>query len=99
MSCSTVRFRKVQHELEEAEERAEIAETTVNKLRIRTREHTSKVAVVSCFTSLRLHQLPLILMSPLAALAPSHRPLLCLCRSLTEAAASPRRGDACDDAA
>lgn len=47
MSCSTVRFRKVQHELDEAEERAEIAETTVNKLRIRTREQTSKVAIVS----------------------------------------------------
>lgn len=47
MSGSTVRFRKVQHELEEAEERAEIAETTVNKLRVRTREHTGKVATVS----------------------------------------------------
>lgn len=47
MSCSTVRFRKVQHELDEAEERAEIAETTVSKLRIRTREQSSKVAVVS----------------------------------------------------
>ncbi|CAF94090.1 unnamed protein product, partial [Tetraodon nigroviridis] len=47
VSCSTVRFRKVQHELDEAEERAEIAETTVNKLRIRTREQTSKVAIVS----------------------------------------------------
>uniref|UniRef100_A0A3P9DNQ6 Myosin-7B n=1 Tax=Maylandia zebra TaxID=106582 RepID=A0A3P9DNQ6_9CICH len=47
VSCSTVRFRKVQHELDEAEERADIAETTVNKLRIRTREQTSKVAMVS----------------------------------------------------
>lgn len=47
VSCSTVRFRKVQHELDEAEERAEIAETTVSKLRIRTREQSSKVAVVS----------------------------------------------------
>uniref|UniRef100_A0A3B4VMY1 Myosin-7B-like n=1 Tax=Seriola dumerili TaxID=41447 RepID=A0A3B4VMY1_SERDU len=47
VSCSTVRFRKVQHELDDAEERADIAETTVNKLRIRTREQTSKVAVVS----------------------------------------------------
>lgn len=53
MSGSTVRFRKVQHELEEAEERAEIAETTVNKLRIRTREHTSKVTIVSGFPALR----------------------------------------------
>lgn len=47
MSSNAVRFRKVQHELDEAEERADIAETTVNKLRIRTREQTSKVAIVS----------------------------------------------------
>ncbi|XP_004573299.3 myosin-7 [Maylandia zebra] len=47
VSCSTVRFRKVQHELDEAEERADIAETTVNKLRIRTREQTSKVAMIT----------------------------------------------------
>lgn len=47
VSCGAVRFRKVQHELDEAEERADIAETTVNKLRIRTREQTSKIAVVS----------------------------------------------------
>ncbi len=52
MSCSTARFRKVQHELDDAEERADIAEATVNKLRIRTCEQSSKVAVVSptaCF--------------------------------------------------
>lgn len=49
MSCGAVRFRKVQHELDDAEERADIAETTVNKLRIRTREQTSKVVVVSGF--------------------------------------------------
>lgn len=49
VSCSTVRFRKVQHDLDEAEERAEIAETTVNKLRIRTRQTTSNVTVVRCF--------------------------------------------------
>lgn len=47
MSCTTVRFRKVQHELDDAEERADIAETTVNKLRIRTREQSKKVALVS----------------------------------------------------
>lgn len=46
MSCSTVRFRKIQYELDDAEERADIAETTVNKLRIRTREQTTKVAMV-----------------------------------------------------
>lgn len=54
MSCSTVRFRKVQHELDEAEERAEIAETTVNKLRIRTREQSSKVATVSVPAGMRV---------------------------------------------
>ncbi|XP_068452910.1 myosin-7B-like [Clinocottus analis] len=46
VSCSTVRFRKVQHELDDAEERADVAETNVNKLRIRTREQSSKVAVI-----------------------------------------------------
>lgn len=47
VSCSTVRFRKVQHELDAAEERADVAETTVNKLRIRTRDQTNKVVMVS----------------------------------------------------
>lgn len=47
MGSSTLRYRKIQHELDDAEERADIAETTVNKLRIRTREQTSKVTVVS----------------------------------------------------
>ncbi|XP_040009415.1 myosin-7B-like [Xiphias gladius] len=47
VSCSTVRFRKIQHELDDAEERADIAETTVNKLRIRTREQTSKVTIIT----------------------------------------------------
>ena len=32
------KFRKVQHELEEAEERADIAETQVNKLRSKSRD-------------------------------------------------------------
>ncbi len=32
------RFRKVQHELEEAEERADIAESQVNKLRAKSRD-------------------------------------------------------------
>lgn len=32
------RYRKVQHELEEAQERADIAETQVNKLRVKSRE-------------------------------------------------------------
>ncbi|KAK2898151.1 myosin-7B-like [Channa argus] len=47
VTCSTVRFRKVQHELDDAEERADIAETTVNKLRIRTRERSTKVAMIT----------------------------------------------------
>ncbi|XP_029994304.1 myosin-7B-like [Sphaeramia orbicularis] len=47
VSCSSVRYRKMQHELDDAEERADIAETTVNKLRIRTREQTSKVAMMA----------------------------------------------------
>lgn len=33
-----MKYRKVQHELDDAEERADIAETQVNKLRSRTRE-------------------------------------------------------------
>ncbi|XP_069503630.1 myosin-4-like [Ambystoma mexicanum] len=36
------RFRKVQHELEEAEERADIAESQVNKLRVKSRDSASK---------------------------------------------------------
>lgn len=49
-SCNAVRFRKVQHELDEAEERADIAETTVNKMRVRVR--TSKVVVAGHSPSL-----------------------------------------------
>lgn len=37
-NSNLVKFRKVQHELDDAEERADIAETQVNKLRSRTRE-------------------------------------------------------------
>lgn len=39
------KFRKIQHELEEAEERADIAESQVNKLRVKTREVHKKVVV------------------------------------------------------
>lgn len=46
VSCSTVRFRKVRNELDEAEERADLAETSVNKLRIQTRKQTGTAAVV-----------------------------------------------------
>lgn len=38
------KFRKLQHELDEAEERADIAETQVNKLRIKSRDVGSKVS-------------------------------------------------------
>ncbi|NXK99681.1 MYSS protein, partial [Mesembrinibis cayennensis] len=38
------KFRKIQHELEEAEERADIAESQVNKLRVKSREfHGTKI--------------------------------------------------------
>ena len=37
------RYRKLQHEMEQAEERADIAESQVNKLRVRTREITVSV--------------------------------------------------------
>lgn len=38
------KFRKLQHELDEAEERADIAESQVNKLRIKSRDAGSKVS-------------------------------------------------------
>lgn len=37
------KLRKLQHELEEAEERADIAESQVNKLRVRSRDPGAKV--------------------------------------------------------
>ena len=37
------KFRKLQHELEEAEERADIAESQVNKLRVKSREVHTKI--------------------------------------------------------
>lgn len=38
------KFRKLQHELDEAEERADIAESQVNKLRAKSRDISSKVS-------------------------------------------------------
>lgn len=38
------KYRKLQHELDDAEERADTAETQVNKLRVRTRDQVSKVS-------------------------------------------------------
>lgn len=39
------KFRKLQHELDEAEERADIAESQVNKLRAKSRDVGSKVSL------------------------------------------------------
>lgn len=41
------RFRKVQHELEEAEERADISESQVNKLRAKSRDISGKVRITN----------------------------------------------------
>ncbi|XP_061591641.1 myosin-7B-like [Cololabis saira] len=46
VDCSAVHFRKIQHKLDEAEERADVAETSV-KLRIRTREQTSRLSLMT----------------------------------------------------
>lgn len=44
VNCNMTRFKKIQNELDEAEERADMAESQVNKLRVRTREtHVVKV--------------------------------------------------------
>ncbi|CAG5897199.1 unnamed protein product, partial [Menidia menidia] len=43
------KFRKLQHELDEAEERADIAESQVNKLRVKSRDAGSKVRDPSRF--------------------------------------------------
>lgn len=37
------KYRKLQHELDDAEERADMAESQVNKLRTRTRDQGTKV--------------------------------------------------------
>ncbi|KAI2581409.1 myosin heavy chain 2 [Homo sapiens] len=42
-NTNLAKFRKLQHELEEAEERADIAESQVNKLRVKSREVHTKV--------------------------------------------------------
>eukprot|EP00069_Balaena_mysticetus_P015940 bmy_22615T0 len=41
------KFRKLQHELEEVEERADIAESQVNKLRVKSREIHPKIIMKS----------------------------------------------------
>ncbi|KAH1183112.1 hypothetical protein KIL84_004604 [Mauremys mutica] len=42
-NVNLTKFRKIQHELEEAEERADIAESQVNKLRVKSREVHKKI--------------------------------------------------------
>uniref|UniRef100_A0A8C8T531 Myosin, heavy polypeptide 1, skeletal muscle, adult n=1 Tax=Peromyscus maniculatus bairdii TaxID=230844 RepID=A0A8C8T531_PERMB len=42
-NVNLAKFRKIQHELEEAEERADIAESQVNKLRVKSREVHTKI--------------------------------------------------------
>lgn len=43
-NSNLTKFRKLQHELDEAEERADIAESQVNKLRAKSRDVGSKVS-------------------------------------------------------
>lgn len=43
------RFRKAQHDLEEAEERADMAESLANKMRAKNREKGTKVLSGLCF--------------------------------------------------
>lgn len=44
-NSNLTKFRKLQHELDEAEERADIAESQVNKLRAKSRDAGSKVCM------------------------------------------------------
>lgn len=41
------KYRKLQHVLDDAEERADMAETQVNKLRVRTRDQGNKVSTLN----------------------------------------------------
>lgn len=52
-STHLAKLRKVQHELEEAQERADIAESQVNKLRTKSREF-GKVTLFSLHESISL---------------------------------------------
>lgn len=47
-NSNLAKFRKVQHELDEAEERADIAESQVNKLRAKSRDIGAKVRNLWC---------------------------------------------------
>lgn len=44
MNIHLSRFRKAQHDLEEAEERADVAESLANKMRAKSRDRGAKVA-------------------------------------------------------
>ena len=44
-NSNLTKFRKLQHELDEAEERADIAESQVNKLRAKSRDVGAKVSI------------------------------------------------------
>lgn len=44
-NSNLTKFRKIQHELDEAEERADIAESQLNKLRAKSRDAGSKVCM------------------------------------------------------
>ncbi len=43
-NSNMTKFRKLQHELDEAEERADIAESQVNKMRAKSRDSGGKVS-------------------------------------------------------
>lgn len=49
------RFRKAQHELEEAEERADVAESLANKMRAKSREIGTKVPSLNMIKHVNKH--------------------------------------------
>ena len=54
-NSNLTKFRKIQHELDEAEERADIAESQVNKIRAKSRDVGSKVGTQTC-THFKIHE-------------------------------------------
>lgn len=67
-NTNLTKFRKVQHELDEAEERADMAESQVNKLKAKSRDISTKVRPSppsSCPTSLPMalpHAVPITML-------------------------------------
>ena len=57
MNSNLTKFRKIQHELDDAEERADMAESQVNKLRVRTRDQGGKVRTVQKIPHRKVSQL------------------------------------------